>query len=156
MNCLNQKEIKMKCNCLNSDLILYAEGSLPPERSDDLESHIAECSECHEFLSFLMKSMTLVESDKETAQNPFLYTRIIAKLEADEKQSWFQLKRVIPALAFSTILIAGVMAGINIGKLYSANSAYSNDLQEEISYIDDIKQESIETFFLTSNDEEDE
>ncbi|HUX59166.1 MAG TPA: zf-HC2 domain-containing protein [Bacteroidales bacterium] len=147
----------MKCNCLNSDLILYAEGSLPPERSDDLEFHIAECSECMEFLQFLKKLMTVVEKDKEIGQNAFLYTRIMAKMGADEKQTRFELKRLIPAFAFSTILMAGIFGGINLGKLYSGSiSGYSNDLQEEISYIDDIKQESIEAFFLTSNDEEDE
>ena len=147
----------MKCNILNSDLILYAEGSLPAEKRVILESHVAECAECREFLAFLVKSMNIVDKDKETAQNPFLYTRIMAKLEADEKTAWFQLKRVIPALAFSTILLAGILGGINIGKLYSGTiPGYSNDLQEEISYLDDITQESIETFFLTSNDGEDE
>jgi len=144
----------MKCNILNSDLILYAERSLPAERRDLLESHVSECEECRAFLAFLVKSMTLIDKDKETDQNPFLYTRIMAKMEADEKQTWSQHKSFIPALVFSAIFLAGILGGIKIGKLYSGTiPGYYNDLQEEVSYFNDISQESIETFFIITNED---
>ncbi len=147
----------MKCNILNSDLILYAEGTLPPERRAHVESHIANCSECSEFHAFLVGSFTVVEKDKEVVTNPFFYTRVMARLDTDKNRGGFRLKRVMPAFVLSTLLIAGILAGINIGKLYSVdNLLYTSDLQEEISYLDDIQQESIESFFLTLNEDENE
>lgn len=147
----------MKCKIQNSDLILYAEESLSAKRRDHLESHLADCSECQEFLSTLKEALTVIETDKEINENSFFYTRVIAKLDANEKHTPANAKRFIPAFAFSCILLAGILVGINMGKLYSNNtSVISNDLQEEIGYMDDITQEPIEGFFLNSNEEENE
>ncbi len=145
----------MKCKILNNDLILYAEDSLPSERRDTLESHLKECSECREFLVFLRESMVIIEQDKVVDHNPFLYTRIMAKLEPKERYS--HVKKLIPALTFSLILLAGIFVGIDLGKYFFGNNPpYSADLHEEIRYLDDIKQEPIETFFITSNNENNE
>ena len=49
--------------------------------------------------------------------------------------------------------MAAVIGGINLGKLYSRTIlSNKNELQEEVSYIDDIEQEQIENFFMTSNE----
>ena len=145
----------MKCNKISNDLISYADGSLSAERRDHIDSHIEDCSECKEFLFSLEEALKVIEKDKEVNENSFLYTRLLAKLDTKEKDSRFIAKRFIPAFAFSAILLIGILGGINLGKLYSeSTSGYSNELQEEISYIHDIRQEPIENFFLTSNDEE--
>lgn len=147
----------MKCKTLRNDLIFYAEDSISAERRQLIDSHLEECSECREFLIFLKQSVKVIEKDKEISSNPFLYTRILTKIDANEHQTSGYSKRLIPAFAFSIILAASILGGVYLGKLYSENtSRYSSDLQEEISYLDEIKQESIETFFLTSNDTENE
>ena len=147
----------MKCNIPDNDLFLYADGSLPAERRISVESHINECRECGEFLSFLGKTLEVVNKDKEIRENPFLFTRIMAKLEEEKRPYWLHSIKNIPSFAFSIVLIGVILGGINLGRLYSGNlSGYGNELQEEITYLDDIKQEQIEIFFFTSNDEENE
>jgi len=147
----------MKCKNLNSDLILYAENTLPAGRKARLDSHLEECSDCREFLSFIRDSLITIEKEREIRPNQFLFTRVMAGLESGKQHTKSHSKKLIPAFAFSAILVAAVIGGINLGKLYSLrSSAYSDDLKEEIGYLDDIKQEPIEIFFLTSNSESDE
>ena len=98
----------------------------------------------------------VIEKDKEISHNPFLYTRIMAKLESRKEPAGF-LKKLIPALTVSLILMLAITGGVFMGRLYSgSNPGYSDDLQEEISYLNDIEQEPIETFFLIPNDENNE
>jgi len=145
----------MKCKNINNDLISYAEESLSADRRDYIDSHKADCSECKEFIFSLEEALEVIESDKEVIENPFLYTRLLTKLDTNEKDSRTNAKRFIPAFLFAATLFLGILGGISLGKFYSDNtSGYSSDLQEEISYIDDFMQEPIENFFLTSNEEE--
>ena len=59
----------------------------------------------------------------------------------------------VPAFAFAIMLVAAVIGGINLGKLYSRTIlSNKNELQEEMSYIDDLEQEQIENYFMTSNE----
>lgn len=145
----------MKCKIPDRNFILYAEGSLTAEAKDQIESHLAECSECTQFLSFLEESMNVIQKDKEINPNPFLITRILSGIENEKAEPEYS-KKLVPAFVFSFILVAGILGGVFMGSLYSGNSNYSNDLQEEVSYFNDIRQESIETFFLTTDDIENE
>ena len=145
----------MKCKIPDRDLFLYAENSLSAEAKDQIESHLAECSECTHFLSFLEESMKIVQKDKEIDPNPFLFTRIMSRIENKKEETRYS-KKFIPAFVFSLLLITGILGGVLMGSLYSGSSNYSNDLQEEVSYFNDIRQESIETFFLTITDDENE
>jgi hypothetical protein len=147
----------MICKVKIKDLIQYAENSIQVERRDQIDSHLSECSECRDFLAFLRKSLMVVEQDKLIRNNPFLYTRIMANLESDDEKTWYYIRKFIPPIVFSILLVAGILGGISLGRLYSGNAAdYAGDLKEEISYVDDIRQESIETFLLIVNYEENE
>ena len=147
----------MRCNNTNSNLIFYAENSLTARRRAQIESHLEECPDCREYLSFIRESMLVIENEKEVKPSPFIYTRIMAGLESKRKIAQGRTKKLIPAFAFTVILIVSVIGGINLGKLYSSVTYdYSNELQEEVSYFDELEQEKIETFFLNLNDEENE
>jgi anti-sigma factor RsiW len=144
----------MNCKAEDNDLFLYAEGSLPEERKAFIDAHLTDCPQCAALLLFLRKSQEVIEADREVEENPFLYTRILAKLQVDENRKAAGLKRLIPAFVFCTVVLAAIIGGIKLGSLYSVNfSGYANELKEEKGYINDFSQESIEIFFLTNNDE---
>ena len=145
----------MKCTISHKNLFNYAENTLSPDLKDQIDSHLLTCSECRDYLTFLKDAISVIQKDKEISPNPFLFTRIITELEGNDKRELTYAKRYIPEFVFSFVLVAGILGGIFMGSLYSGTSpAYTNDLQEEVSYINDIRQESIETFFLiTDNDE---
>lgn len=150
--CLKYKLKQMDCRDLGYDIFLYAENLLTGNRKEILERHLVDCKECRDFLGYVKVSLQVLEDEKQTEANPFLSTRILAAKEAEE-----QLKPVVrrwaPALAFVILFVAAIFGGITLGKLYSQTIASSgSDVQEEMSYIDDLEQEQIETFFMTSND----
>ncbi len=141
----------MNCKIIHDDLFLYAERSLPSDRMKTVESHLEECEDCRRFIEYLKESLMVIEREKESDYNPFLGTRILAELESVRERSLFKRKWVT-AFAFVTLLIVAIIGGINLGKLYSLTIIpHNNELQEEMSYIDDLEQEPIEIFFMTDN-----
>ncbi|HKK42914.1 MAG TPA: zf-HC2 domain-containing protein [Bacteroidales bacterium] len=142
----------MNCRNYRTDILLYAEGLLDKEKSQALESHMKECSECRSFMTYVKASFKLIQSEKNAEPNPFLATRILNEMDS-RRQPVPPVKRWVPAFAFVILLIAAVIGGINLGKLYSRTIlSNTNELQEEMSYFDDLEQEQIETFFMTSNE----
>jgi predicted anti-sigma-YlaC factor YlaD len=142
----------MNCKILHNGLFLYAEGSLPSDRMKTVESHLEECEGCRRFIEYLQESLMVIEREKESDHNPFLSTRILAELESVREIRPLFRRKWITAFAFVTLLIVAVIGGLNLGKLYSLTIIpHTNELQEEMSYIDDLEQEPIEMFFMTDN-----
>ncbi len=142
----------MNCRNYRTDILLYAGGELDREKSQALEMHMKECGECRAFMNYVEESFNLIQLERNAEPNPFLATRILNEMEK-RSQPVPSVKRWIPAFAFVILLIAAVIGGINLGKLYSQTIfSNSNKLQEEMSYFDDLEQEQIETFFMTSNE----
>jgi predicted anti-sigma-YlaC factor YlaD len=142
----------MNCKILRTDLFLYAEGSLPSDRMKTVESHLEECEACRIFSEYLQESLIVIAREKESEHNPFLSTRILTELESVREIRPLFKRKWVTAFAFVTLLILAVIGGINLGKLYSATIiSHENELQEEMSYIDDLEQEPIEMFFMTDN-----
>jgi anti-sigma factor RsiW len=147
----------MKCSEINKDLVFYAEGSLSDERRTAVENHISECSACKEFLIFLNETFRHVEIEKKIVENPFFYTRVMLRLQKREIRNNPLLVRLIPNLIAAAVFTAAIVGGVNLGRLYSGN--YEDNsvvMNEEIRFLDEIKQEPIESWFLTLNDDDNE
>ncbi len=147
----------MDCNKINKDMLFYAEGNLPDERREEIEAHLSECPECRGFLKVVVDSLGFIEREKQIGSNPFLYTRILSLLQNRKRESSITARKLVPNIIAATLLFIGIIGGIRLGKLYSG---YLPDgkavLNEEIHYLYEIKQETIESFFLTINDRENE
>ena len=117
-DCLKGKETIMGCKKSRTDILLYAEGLLEKESSRALESHLHVCSECREFLVFVKESLLTIEREKNTDPNPFMATTILNALDSSRHRVRKDVKWV-PAFAFAIMLVAAVIGGINLGKLYS-------------------------------------
>jgi len=147
----------MKCKEPLSDLIFFAEGSLQSERVADIEGHLTQCAVCSDFLVLLKKSLGTIEEEKIQPDDPFFFTRLMAHKQKKEQYTPVSLKRFIPAAVAIFLFIGGVLTGINIGKLYPATQYKSEEvLTQERGYLDELDQESIESFFLTVYEGEDE
>ncbi len=150
--CLNGKEKIMNCKKQRTDILLYAEDLLDENDRRDVELHMEACRDCREFMVYVKKSLLAAEREKNIEPNPFLATRIMNALEAKQHKG-STIRRWVPGFAFAILFVAAVIGGINLGKLYSRTIlSNKNELQEEVSYIDDIEQEQIENFFMTSNE----
>ena len=143
----------MNCSKPYPDLIFYLEGTLDEVRIKEIESHLSECTVCSAFLISMKNSLTVIEEEKKVLSNPFFYTRLSVKLEAKSEKKFFKLKRFIPALVAATLFAGGVITGINIAKVFSTPQ-YNSEvaLTQERGYLDELDQEAIETYFLTTNE----
>jgi anti-sigma factor RsiW len=150
-----RKTIKgMRCKDFNDDLIFFAEGSLPEKRKVEVESHLKECEECRNFLQVLQEAYIFIEKDKIVETDPFIFTRIMSKLEAPEAVRRAPSLKLVPSMVAATVFFAAVTGGVMLGRFCSFSSQPNElILGEEIRFLDEISQEPIESYFLNLRDE---
>jgi anti-sigma factor RsiW len=144
----------MKCKTIHSKIIFYLDGELAQDEMEQIKLHLSECNDCKAFAAELQKSLAILESEKAPKVNPFFYTRLKAKIETqiggqNEIYRRPVLLSVLQPVFFSILLIAGIYAGIKIGQL--ANSTPASAIyaeQDLIPYLDEMKNETIETFLM--------
>lgn len=143
----------MKCKELHNKLIFFLEGDLPEREMEQVKVHLSGCPDCKLFAEELNKTLNVLETEKSPAVNPFFYTRLKAKMEAQAESSEkagspFFVRVFQPAL-FSLLLFAGIYSGIKIGQraedqLYVSNSA----TEQVIPYLNEMDAEPIEAFLM--------
>lgn len=142
----------MKCKTCIENFEKYLEGKLPEGTKKEFRAHLAECADCHKAFSTLLISEKYFKEEKQIVSNPFLSTRIMAKIEALEAKAK-ALERVPvysrvlkPVLVAASIVIA-VFLGITAGNLYQPLQS-ENSLPEEAIYFDDAGMENL-AYLLT-------
>ena len=144
----------MKCNKPNSDLFSYAEGLLLKEEAAAVEQHLRGCESCRKQYEQIAGVLSVIDEQKNVAENPFLFTRIEARMLRPEPAQIFTLKRLVPSMVAMLFFAGGVFAGINIGSLYGTDSESSQALVYETKqYLDDFSQEPIEAYIIDLNPE---
>ncbi|WP_319482665.1 zf-HC2 domain-containing protein [uncultured Draconibacterium sp.] len=142
----------MKCNTVHNKLIFFLEKELPVSEMKQVQQHLNECSECALFAAEMRNTLSILDSDKVTDENPFFYTRVKARLEKqDEKQPSVRpvLIRVLQPVAFSIILLLGIYGGFKLGQAPRTDFA-DNSLseQEMVPYWNELENEPIESFLM--------
>jgi hypothetical protein len=76
------------------------------------------------------ETLTSLDHVRRASANPFLYTRIMASLNAEEESVWAVALRFVsrPVIAFATIL---VIILINTIALYESSETVQTPVQEE-------------------------
>ncbi len=144
----------MKCKTIHSKIIFYLDGELALDEMEQIKLHLSQCNDCAAFAGELSKSMAILESEKSPKINPFFYTRLKAKLENQEsgQNEIYRrpvLIRILQPAFFSILLFVGIYGGIKIGQ--PANSTATSGIyaeQDLIPYLDEMKNETIETFLM--------
>ncbi len=144
----------MKCKAIHKKLIFFIEGELPQEEMKQIENHLVGCKECAAFADDMKKTLGTIENERITETNPFFYTRVKARLEAQSRQAqkpiWETVKaKVLQPAFFTILLIAGIYAGFKIGMPGNFNTVSANYSSENIfPYLDEMESESIEQFLM--------
>lgn len=104
-------------------LSAYAGGDLDPDRSREVESHLAECPECRAGVDDLQALMGLLRSVPEAEPPPWMTTRVIAILKEQqaEKRSWLRriffplhIKLPIEVMALLVVCVSGYYLSRNV------------------------------------------
>ena len=145
----------MNCQNCRNDLIGFIRGTLPGDLEIRVREHLLGCPECRSFADYLRVTLDVIRVEREVAPDPFLATRIEGLLSASASvpQRTSLAARLIPALAFSLFIMAGIAGGIGVGRMIAPASAGSRLAMNELTIlIDDLQQEPIESFLLGMSD----
>jgi len=147
-----KKHHEMKCSEIYNDLFDYAENTLPDDNKEALEEHLNTCNKCLKLSQFLRDSYSRIDEEAQTGEDDFFYSRVMARIERKGEKSINLFSRLIPGLAAASVIIAAVAGGFNLGKLYTRDvTDYNALLNEEMRLFDELKQESIEYYFLSTD-----
>ena len=140
----------MKCNSIHNQLIGYLDDEIDNDLRSEIEAHLKECSRCSEFLTRLKKAFDMVDEEKQIQPDPYMITRIMARL--DDRKSMLpkhKFRLAFQIVAFIAIIAIGIYSGILIGKNFTNESSVSADYQNEIYYLDELQHENIISVLLT-------
>ena len=102
-------------NCQEAELLFidHLDNTLSSQVSGELSQHIHNCASCSAQFAQLTATYRLIEQEKEMPVNPFFYTRVKARLEAEAqpKQLVTRLTQVLKPLAVAASIFIGLYIG---------------------------------------------
>ncbi|MCD4736711.1 MAG: zf-HC2 domain-containing protein, partial [Bacteroidales bacterium] len=143
------------CKEVNKNLIFYINGELQSEKETELQEHFKDCHDCNVLFLNLKETMATITEEKAAIPNPFLFTRIQEEISNLEKPGkLFVLKpnfiKILQPVTLSLLLLTGVIFGITMGNsIQYQTPEQSMVYQSDEFYLNDLQQETIESFLLT-------
>lgn len=134
----------MNCQLCQEKLDAYLEGTLPSDMKTQLESHLKECESCNQMYSIQVLADRVIGSEKSLEPDPFLITRVMAKIE-NKKTSVSEklLIKILRPVLITSSLAAAVLVGVMLGNL-SLPGNNTRAIPAELALIDDASLESID------------
>jgi len=145
----------MNCKEVNKNLIFYVEGELQPEKETELQEHLKDCHDCNVLFLNLKETLAIITQEKAAKPNPFLFTRIQEEINnLEEPRKVFVLNsnfiKILQPVTLSLLLVLGVVFGISMGNsIQYQTPGQSMVYQSDEFYLNDLQQETIESFLLT-------
>lgn len=139
------KTTPMKCNAYKDVLFDYAmEDQMTGMSREEVSSHLETCISCREKVHIFSRFAQLLNEDRAVEPAPFLYTRIIGRMQNHHKYHGWSTR--LQPVIYSVILVAAIYSGVMLGKYFSVtNQLYSQDIT---GFINEIRFESIEQSIL--------
>ena len=141
----------MKCTECNKELLGYLQGYAGEHQKRNIGVYLDNCQECRDFSLYLTETLRAVEAERSIQPDPFMATRIEAILNSN-LPAHNEIKSrpaLIQVLAFSLVMLAGVIGGIGIGRILVQEHRMEVQASNEIHLImNDLQQEPLETFLL--------
>jgi predicted anti-sigma-YlaC factor YlaD len=142
----------MNCQLCQKELDDYRMGILPGDIRSQVESHLQGCRKCTELYKLLTLAERVMNEEKKLQSDPFLPTRIMARIEEIKSPAVWRIPVFIRSAkpVVLIFLLAFVIAlGVTIGRLYMFVPDRSS-LPAEMALIDDA---AIESVSVLSNDQ---
>lgn len=144
----------MKCSTLHKNIIFFLENELPVKEMEQMQKHFEVCPDCKAFATDLRKTLGIIEEEKLPAVNPFFYTRLKAKIEAQHENETISfwkpvMVKIIQPAFFTILLIAGIYGGYKIATPVQTNrfsTVYADN--EIIPYLNEMQSEPLEDFLM--------
>lgn len=135
----------MNCALCQNYLDAWLAGTLPDHLKIQVESHLNRCLPCREAAELLKLSEVVIAGEKQTEPNPFLVTRVMAAIEANEASVGHPVPgfiRLLRPVAITLSLATAIFAGIFLGRLAESTTLPGN-VPMELVLINDAEMEAI-------------
>ncbi len=142
----------MICKEVHKKMNAYLNRELDQKELVDFELHLNDCTSCRHLINEVKQTMQLAETKKVLQADPFMFTRIQAKLEnkATKRPIW---QKVMQPVLVSMILVIGLFAGVAIGSKYYNDKVMlesnSTETIEQGVFLNEMAYESLELYLLT-------
>ena len=143
----------MNCQQIEPMLLNYLEGALDPVLAGMVKVHVDSCASCRKAFDIIVKAESHIQQEKALRVNPFLFTRIQARLNEEPKPVPGILQPVIlrRPLYYVTVVLVAVSIGILAGRQLSNLITFAPASGTSVSESDEWKQE----FYLQNLEKED-
>jgi predicted anti-sigma-YlaC factor YlaD len=148
------KSKKMDCRNVKDNMLDYAEGKTSAELRNAMSEHLNSCAGCEGYFKTVLEFLAVVEKEKAIPVNPFLITRIEAKLKSGNEIPVLSLRtRFLRSYYYyaAVIIIAltiGVFTGKQLGNLLNINqnntviSSETEQLKQDF-YLNEIEKDDV-------------
>ena len=133
----------MNCQLCQKEFEAYREGKLTPDIRNQIESHLKTCYECNEIYRLQILADRVITEEKELHVNPFLATRVMARIENEEAAGARPAPQIFRPVLIAISMATAVFLGVTIGNI-SADRTGSKAIPVELALIDDVRLESLE------------
>ncbi len=147
----------MICKEVHKKMSSYLSQELNEKQLQSFELHTKDCASCRQLISEINTTLSFVDRTDNLSADPYMFTRIQAKIENRDTKISRNWKRVLQPIAIVLFMGVGLFSGISLGSKYYNDSFYQNaenaqtDSQDEDIYLNALAYESIESFLLTEN-----
>lgn len=135
----------MNCQLCLKELEAFSAGTLSNDLKNQVKLHLEDCNSCKEIFRLQILAEKVMRQEKEVLSDPFLATRIMARVNKleDQKSRQSLIAGVLKPVLITTSLAAAVLLGIMMGNL-TVPSTNMQTVPMELSLIDDAALESVD------------
>ena len=130
----------MECLVCTESLTAFMDGELPSGPVEDIETHLNECTPCHDEYQSLLRSYQLVEQVNLLELNPDLWTRIHSEISdvSSSKSSWLANLRSLFGVGW--VPVAAGMVGVVFLSVFFMNQPDVETQQAFRQYLQERRQ----------------
>lgn len=135
----------MNCQLCRKESDAYLAGKLSEDMKTQVEAHLQSCEECAEDYYLQSLAEKVITREKTIYPDPYLTTRIMARLENSEETAdkiTSPFIRVLKPFLIITTMAAAIFVGVMIGNIYKPPLRVSAR-PVELALMDDLVIESI-------------
>jgi hypothetical protein len=144
----------MNCRFVKENVLDYTEGKISADLNNAISDHLLSCLGCQGYYKFVLGFLKTVDEEKAVAVNPFLFTRIEARIKSVKEAPILTLRtRFLRTYYYyaAVIIIAltiGVFTGKQLGNLLSTNenkpviTSETEQLKQDF-YLNDIEKDDV-------------
>jgi hypothetical protein len=103
----------MKCRYSETDIALYVEGDVGPDKACEIQTHLSVCTECRDLVIELRESQAVLKTLKQDTVSAtslaLVRSQVLAEIQAGVKPVWGRWVYALAGGVFVAVVAVGLM-----------------------------------------------